>query len=190
MARDRVSPLGNRIVIVGNSGAGKSTLAEQLAALLQVPCVELDALYWHPGWQAAPEAEFHAKLTAAVSGDGWVVAGAYHRHTSLLVWPRAQTVIWLDMPLPLVIARILWRSWWRSRKKELLWGTNTHRFWKQLKLWSPSESLIAYTLGDSRKKHERYLAAMADPKWAHLRFVRLRSAREVQKLIASLTGGP
>lgn len=185
-ALPRTSALGRRVIVVGSSCAGKSTLGERLAVVMGVPFVELDALYWKPGWVAPPEEEFRRKVTAATVEDGWVVAGNYHREMSATIWPRAEIVIWLDLPLPLTISRILRRSWTRWRKHELLWGTNEEKFWAQLKLWSSEDSLIAYTLGSWRRSHRRYLDALSDPQWAHIRFVRLRSRAEAERFAKSL----
>ncbi|MEX2374133.1 MAG: shikimate kinase, partial [Dehalococcoidia bacterium] len=44
------SPIGQRINIMGNTGCGKSTLGQQLADLLDVSFVELDAVNWLPNW--------------------------------------------------------------------------------------------------------------------------------------------
>lgn len=66
---------------------------------------------------------------------------------------------------------------WRSR--ELLWGTNYENFWSQLKLWRPAESLIAWNVRNDRARRRFLEAAMEDPAWAHLTWVRLRTPREV-----------
>lgn len=174
------SPVGRRIIIVGQTCAGKSTLAERLAALMGVPFVELDALFWKPGWVESEDDEFCAKISEATDRKAWVVAGGYHRQTTATIWPRAETIIWLDLPVHLTIWRILRRSWSRWRRQELLWGTNYERFWDQLKLWNREESLIAFTWTTRKQRHERYLAAMSDPQWAHVRFLRLRSPREIE----------
>jgi len=184
--RPQASPLGQRIIVVGASCSGKSTLGERLAGLLEVPFVELDALYWKPGWAAPPEEEFRAKLFEATANDGWVVAGGYHRETSATIWPRAETVVWLDLPLKLTVWRILRRSWTRWRRHELLWGTNEEKFWQQLKIWSREDSLIAFTVGTRHERHRRYLGAMSDPQWSHIRFIRLRSQAEVELLAGGL----
>jgi adenylate kinase family enzyme len=38
------------LVIVGDSCSGKTTLGEELAERMFCPFIELDALYWKPGW--------------------------------------------------------------------------------------------------------------------------------------------
>ena len=37
-----------RVSVIGVTGSGKTTLAAALAAKLQVPYIELDALHWEP----------------------------------------------------------------------------------------------------------------------------------------------
>jgi hypothetical protein len=39
----------NKVVIVGNSGSGKTWLGMRGAAVLGIPHVELDAVFWVPG---------------------------------------------------------------------------------------------------------------------------------------------
>lgn len=177
------SPIGQRINIMGNTGCGKSTLGQQLADLLDVPFVELDALNWLPNWvglSTTDPDEFRRRISEATSGEGWVVAGSYSQHSEAVFWNRLETVVWLDLPLPVILWRVLSRSWRRSRSRELLWGTNYERFWPQLALWRKDESLVWWAVTQQRRKREEMLARMADPRWAHIRFVRLTSAREVE----------
>ena len=64
---------------------------------------------------------------------GWVLAGNYSKLRDI-IWPRAESIIWLDYPFLLVFERLLSRTkrrWWR---KELLWGTNSERLLSQFKL--------------------------------------------------------
>ncbi|MGH7752955.1 MAG: adenylate kinase [Gemmatimonadales bacterium] len=189
---ERVATVGTeearfrRVIVIGPSCAGKSTLGELLAAVLGVPFVELDALFWKPGWVGSADEEFMPRIKAATDGDGWVVAGAYHRQSEPMTWPRAELAVWLDFPLRTVTWRILRRSWVRWRRKELLWGTNEERFWGQLKVWSEKDSLIGYTWRTHGRKRARYTAAMADPVYGHLQFVRLRGQREADAWIGDL----
>ena len=46
-----------RFNVVGSSGSGKSTIARAIAQALQIPYVELDALFWKRGWQESPDDE-------------------------------------------------------------------------------------------------------------------------------------
>jgi len=178
-----IETLGQRVVIIGPSCSGKSTLGERLAERIGAPFVELDALFWKPGWQESADEEFQERIQRATAGERWVVAGNYRRHTVGSVWPRAETIVWLEFPMRLVLRRIVTRSWKRSRRKELLWGTNYERFWPQLKLWNQKDSLIAYTWRNYPAQARRFEGAMSDPSFSHIRFVRLRSPDELSALI-------
>lgn len=174
--------LGRRLHVLGNSCSGKSTLAAQLAAALAVPVVELDALNWLPGWvglnQTDPE-EFVRRIRDATSADGWVIAGSYAGFTEQACWDRLQTVVWLDLPLPQLVARMLRRSWRRWRSRELLWGNNYESFWPQLAVWRKEESLLWWIVSQYRRKQRDTLARMTAREFVHIRFVRLRSSAEV-----------
>lgn len=178
-----------RIVIVGQSCSGKSTLGASLVPLVGGEFADLDALGWKPGWQPSSDEEFQAHLRAVAARGAWVASGQYHRHASVTLWPRADTVIWLDILLRLITWRILRRPWTRWRKRELLWGTNTEKFWEQLKVWRPEESLIGYAFASRKEVRERYLTALADPRWAHIRFIRLRSSGEIKSFVQQLESG-
>lgn len=178
-----MSGLGRRIQVVGNSGAGKSTLGRQLAELLGVPFVELDALHFEPGWKSSPL--FRTRVRDATRGDGWVVSGSYLALAEEVFWDRLDTVIYLDLPLPQLFGRTLVRSWRRWRSRELLWGTNYESFWPQLRLWE-NESVLGYMLKVHRARRREMVARMADPRWKHIRFVRLRSSAEVDQLRRAL----
>jgi adenylate kinase family enzyme len=175
------SLIGRRIHVIGGTSSGKSTLAAQIAKAIDAPVVELDALNWLPGWVGLnttnPE-EFERRLAEATAGDAWVVAGSYESFSTKAFWDRLDTVIWLDLPLALTVRRVLTRSWRRWRSKELLWGTNYERFLPQLKVWSP-DSLVWWAVTSHRKRRVRMLAHFTDPRWSHIRFIRLTSTREV-----------
>ena len=176
------SIIGQRIAIVGSSGSGKSTLGEQIAELIGAPFVELDALYWKPGWVGSEHGEFLGKVEEATAGDAWVVAGNYTR-TWPVYWGRADTVVWLDLPLRVCLARLVRRSWQRSRERELLWGTNTERFWPQLKLWAPNDSLLAWTVSRRRRLEREVMRASAAHGLDRRGLARLRSPEDVEAFV-------
>lgn len=184
--------LGRRIHIMGSSCSGKSTLAARLAQALAVPCVELDALNWEPGWVGLNDHdpdEFRRRIREATAGDGWVVAGSYTGFSQAVIWPRLHTVIWLDLPLGLLVWRMLRRSWRRWRTRELLWGTNYEAFWPQLMVWRREQSLLWWIVKHHARKRRDMLSFASDPRWAHITFVRLGSRRQINGFMNAVQAG-
>jgi adenylate kinase family enzyme len=179
--------LGSRIHVIGNSCSGKSALAARLSQSLGLPLVELDALNWLPGWvglNATDPRELERRIREATAGDAWIVAGSYIGFSQRVFWPRLQTVIWLDLPMPTLLWRVLRRSWRRWRTRELLWGTNVEPFWSQLMVWRKEDSLVWWIVTQHGRKRREMRGFMADPAWAHLRFVRLTNATAVEDFAA------
>ena len=183
------SPVGRRIHVVGNSASGKSTFGMQLAEALDAPFVELDALNWQPGWVALHDTdpgELDRRILEATGGERWVVAGSYMSHSQRAFWDRLDCVIWLDLPMPLLLWRVLRRTWQRWRTRELLWGTNYERFWPQFLIWKKHESLLAWIVTQHARKRRGMVKYLSDPRWSHIRFVRLTSTREVEAFAAAV----
>ncbi|MHB8470399.1 MAG: AAA family ATPase [Gaiellaceae bacterium] len=67
-----------RLAIIGPSGSGKTTLAVELAALLGVRHVEIDALHHGPNWESCGPDVLRERVAAATEGDGWISDGTYH----------------------------------------------------------------------------------------------------------------
>jgi adenylate kinase family enzyme len=102
-------PVPKRILILGPSGAGKSTLARVIAARLGLPVVHLDAIHWNPGWVESEVGRFRQRVAEAAASDAWVMDGNYTTHLDLRL-PRAEAVIWLDLPRHIYFPRAVWRS--------------------------------------------------------------------------------
>jgi adenylate kinase family enzyme len=102
-------PAPKRILIFGPSGAGKSTLARHIGERLGHPVVHLDAFNWNPGWVQTEIAQFRERVAEAATGDAWVMDGNYTAHLDLRL-PRAEAVIWLDLPRHIYFPRAVWRS--------------------------------------------------------------------------------
>jgi adenylate kinase family enzyme len=101
----------HRIVVVGNSGSGKSTIARKLGEELEIPVLELDSIYHQKGWEPLPEEEFRAKLADFALNQEWVIDGNYNSEGMReLIWPVADTLVWLDLPRWMVMPRIIWRT--------------------------------------------------------------------------------
>ena len=168
--------------MVGNSGSGKSTLAAALAVRLGVPYVELDSIFHQPGWTELPRDEFRKHVGAVAAGDAWVIDGNYTAVRDI-VWARADTVVWVDLPRPVVMRRIVARSVRRAVRRQVLWNGNREPLSNFLSL-NPERSIIMWAWTQHAKYRDRYGAAMADPTLAHLTFVRLRSPAEVRAFLS------
>jgi adenylate kinase family enzyme len=172
-----------RVSIVGNSGSGKTSLARALAARLRVPHIELDAIFHQRGWTELPVDDFRERVDGATSGDGWVVDGNYSAVRDI-IWRRADTVVWLDLPRRVVMPRIIRRSAVRAALRRELWNGNRER-WRNLVSLNPQESVIAWSWQNHARQRARYAAAMADPQWQHVDFVALHTPREVKAFLAT-----
>ena len=73
----------------------QSTLGAQLAAILGVPFISLDRLFWLPNWAKTPDEEFKHKVRAALdqSDGGWVVDGNYTRVLGSLLQGEATDIV-------------------------------------------------------------------------------------------------
>lgn len=178
--------LGGRVVVLGLTGSGKTTLAAALAQALDAPHVELDALHWEPNWTMADREVLRARVATAIAGDAWVVDGNYSVARDL-IWPRATAIIWLDYPLPLVVARLFRRTLWRWLARAELWNGNRERLWPQ---FFSRDSLFLWAIQQRPKHRREYPLIPTTPEAAGARFIRLRSARETAAWLAGLKDGP
>ncbi len=172
-----------RVSVVGNSGSGKTTLAVRVAERLRVPYLELDAIQHQAGWLPMDPDEFHARVDAHTAGVEWVVDGNYAVVRDM-VWSRADTVLWLDPSRAIVMWQIIQRTLRRVATGRELWHGNRES-WRNVFTAEPEKSVIAWAWTRHRLYRATYLAAMSDPAWAHLDFVRLRSRSQARRLLDS-----
>jgi adenylate kinase family enzyme len=146
----------------------------------------MDELFWcRPGWVALDQASFRAAVGERTAGDAWVVDGNYSSAVQEIVWSRADTVIWLDLPKAVVMRQVISRTFVRVALRRELWNGNRER-WRNLLTLDPEESVIAWSWHQHGPKRRRYEAAMTDPRWRHLTFVRLRSRRQAARFVRLL----
>lgn len=168
-----------RINVVGTSGSGKTTFAAALAERLGHRHVELDELNWGPNWSEAAPAEFRARVRQALAGDGWVVDGNY-RAVRDLIWPRADTLVWLDYSRTVVTWRIVTRSISRLVRRTEMWAGNRETLRKLLS----RDSIVWWSVSTYARRRREYPALIA----AHpqLDVVRLHSPAAAERWLRSL----
>ncbi|WP_374470860.1 hypothetical protein [Phenylobacterium sp.] len=175
-----------RISIIGSSGSGKSTLGQRLAEACGLQRVELDALNWQPGWvglhQADPPA-FIARIRAAVAGDRWVTDGNYGVAQEVIL-PRATHLIWLDYERPLIMRRVIRRSFLRALTKRELWAGTGNR--EEFRRWLAKDHPIRWAWDTFHRRRAQYAALFEDPRTAHLEKHRLRHPKAAEALVAAL----
>src|SRR5262249_23449207 len=165
------------VVIASASGNGKTTLGRQLAERLGVPFIELDALVHGPNWAETPDEDLRDQLAALLAGDGWVADGAYQRKLGDFVLDKADTVVWLDLPLSVWVPRLTRRTWRRVRGREELWNGNRESL--KTALWG-RESLFVWAIRSHFRRRREWPSFLSDRN-----VVRLRTPREVDAFILS-----
>lgn len=173
-----------RISIVGNSGTGKTTMAREIAGALGIPHLELDGLHHLPNWEPIERELFRERVAEFIAGDAWVVDGNYSAVQDL-IWHRADTVVWLDLPRRTVMRQLLPRTLRRLVTREQLWNGNTES-WRDMLSLDPTRSIVLWAWTEHRKYVERYTQAQRDPANRHLTFFRVRSRIDRERLVAEL----
>jgi len=190
MRRPRRDPMQTldgceRIVVLGRTGSGKTTLARQLATVVQAPHVELDSLYFGPQFTTAPLALLRERTTAAIAGDRWVTDGNT-RAVRDLVWPRADTIIWLDYSLGVSLWRLGKRARWRTAQLTAEAARTGRRAGLPRQLLAAAKGVLTALRSHSGQRRE-YQQLFADPANQHLAVVRLRSPRATREWLARVT---
>ncbi|MGB9645235.1 MAG: adenylate kinase [Stellaceae bacterium] len=170
-----------RIVVVGTSGAGKTTLARRIAALLELPHVELDAINWQPGWRDLTRhdpKEFVRRVDEAIKAEAWVVDGNYGLVRDR-VWQRATHLVWLDYERPVIMARVISRTLFRAVLRIELWAGNRERWRHVLRPSHP----IRWAWSTWERRRRETAERLARKECAHLMVLRLHRPSEAQRAI-------
>jgi hypothetical protein len=134
--------------------------------------VEIDALHHGPNWESCGPDVLRQRVLAATAGDGWVTDSTYKSMLGDLVVERADVLVWLDLPVPLVMWRLARRTFVRIRSGAVLWNGNVEEGWRdawRYLLWPALRTAF---------ENRRTLAA----RYPHV--VRLRSDAEVAEFVA------
>lgn len=141
-----------RVSVVGTSCSGKTTFAGNLARVLRVKHVELDAINWLPDWVERPHDEFLNLVEKVAADDAWVFDGNYTR-TREVIWQRATAIIWLNYSFSRTVYRALNRTTRRVVTGERIYAGNRETFGKA---FMSRDSILWWVLTGYHRKRRRY----------------------------------
>jgi adenylate kinase family enzyme len=171
-----------RTHLIGTAGSGKTTLAQQLAARVGTTHVELDRLYWKAPWTHHTTADFAEHYTPWLAQDRWLMDGEYPE-INAQIWAKATTVIWLDYPLPLVMYRLVRRGLHHARAKCNLWDSGSRETLPHL---LSRRSIVWRALRSHGRRRMIYTRVMAQPRFAHIQFLRFVAPQETANWLQSI----
>jgi adenylate kinase family enzyme len=174
----------NRIRVVGSSGSGKTTFSDELSRKLKIPHIELDALFHQPNWTKPDEARFIQDVTTATQGNRWIVEGNYSSVSEFL-WTKADTLIFLDLPLRTVLFRSTLRSLRRILTREVLWNGNVET-WSAIFSFNKRNNMILWTLSKHRSRKAFYSDPELLQKHPNLVLIRLKSIQEISDFLTNI----
>ncbi|MFC5667205.1 hypothetical protein ACFP3U_30095 [Kitasatospora misakiensis] len=165
-----------RTVVVGAAGTGKTTLARELTGRTGGRLTDLDLLFWGPGWSRRPAEDFRADVRRLAADEYWVVAGSYLPQVADVLWPRAELVVWLDLPRRVSFSRVVRRTVRQLvGAEEVLPGCyqSLRAVWR--------DGLLGSAWRDPARFRDAVPEAMDHPSCRQLQLVRLRSAGQVRR---------
>ncbi|MBM7389751.1 adenylate kinase family enzyme [Clavibacter michiganensis] len=177
---DRLDPPARRILLGAPSGAGKTTLARRIEERTGLPHTEMDSLFHGPAWSELPT--FRDDVVALSSRGAWVTEWQYTTQLGDLLPSRADTLVWLDLPVAVQMGRLIRRTVVRRWRREPLWHGDVEPPMRTI-LTDPDHIVRWGWRGRAKVRTRMARAAVAHP---HLRIVRLRSTREVDVWLRGL----
>ena len=176
-----------RINIIGTSGSGKTTFGRELAEILNIPFIEMDAIFWGPNWAPSDDEVFKSELAEAIKGDKWVLDGNYSRTTPIKM-ERVEVVIWLDFSFSRTLFQAVSRATQRVFSQEELWPGTDNR--ESLRMLFSKDSIVLWTITSYRRKKLKINAMMIDPAYQHIRFHKLTTPSKAAQFLDAVRQDP
>ena len=170
-----------RIAVIGTSCSGKTHFSKRLAACLDIPHVELDALYWGPDWTPRPTEELRMLVNQATAAPQWVSDGNYGSVRDV-VWKRADTLVWLNYSYPIVFSRALRRTLTRCITQEKLYADNQESFYNA---FLARDSFLLWVFRSYWQHRREYPVLFQSPEWSHLSVIQLKNTSDAERFLAT-----
>ncbi|MCP4307169.1 MAG: hypothetical protein GY926_06815, partial [bacterium] len=148
--------------------------------------IELDAIHHLPDWTPIEREEMRRIVTKRTETESWVVDGNYASFVQDIVFSRADTVVWLDMPHSVTMSRVVRRTLSRGLLRRELWNGNRESLRNLLKT-KPEENIVLWSWTQREKYRTKYRTARDDAAHADLNWVHLTSPREVRHWITTIS---
>lgn len=160
-----------RILLIGCPGSGKSYFAKRLGALLNMPVIHMDNLYWKKDKTSISHIELENKLKDYLDKETWIIDGNYHETLKSRL-ELATDVFFLDIPREECIEGMLSRI--DQERDDIPW-IETKEDAEELIVWT--ESYEART-----KQEENALLA----KYPQVKVHRFNSRKEIDQYLEVL----
>jgi len=175
--RDPLPCRPERVLVAGTSGSGKTTLAVTIGEFLEIPHIEIDALFHGPGW--TPRADFvEAVMRFAVTAE-WVTEWQYGAVRDALA-QRADLLVWLDLRRHVVMRQLVARTVRRRLRREMLWGVNVEPPFRTI--FTDREHVVRWAWATHHTHADRI--ATVRERWPGMPVVRLRSREDAARWLA------
>ena len=125
-----------RVAVFGNAGGGKSTLAKRLADLTRLPLYPVDTMQWKAGGAPVPHVEYLRAHADLLRQDAWIIDGFGCVETAWERFARADTLVYVDLPLV--------THYWRVSKRFI------EGLWKAPEGWPDNSPIWSSTLAGYR----------------------------------------
>ncbi|KPZ57294.1 Shikimate kinase [Pseudoalteromonas sp. P1-13-1a] len=173
----------NRINVIGTSGSGKSHFSRRLAEKLDVPYIEMDAIFWLPNWEHLETKDFLLELQSLMEQKKWVLDGNQSK-TNTLKWRYVDTIVWLDYSFFHTFKQILFRSLKRSWSKQEIWeGTGNRESFRRNFL--SSKSVILWMLQNYWKTKQKYTKLFVSELADSVKVIRIKSPKQAELFLAN-----
>ena len=167
-----------KVAVFGNAGGGKSTLSKRLAEITGLPLYVLDKIKYQAGGAEVPQEDYERAHQKILLADQWLIDGFGCMETLWLRLDQADSLVFVDLPLPL-------HFWWVT--KRLLTG----RF-KPPEGWPEKSPILKSSLTSYRAlwlchnyltpRYRAYIEQAQSTK----RVYHLRSTEQISHFLASI----